>query len=57
MFVEYDETIAHLFKLAVEKDAHGLLDLIQELPPEDPKTKFAIAIFGEVTGLEFTIVK
>lgn len=57
MFVEYDETMAHLFKLAVEKDAHGLLDLIQELPPEDPKTKFAIAIFGEVTDLEFTIVK
>jgi hypothetical protein len=57
MFVEYDETMAHLFKLAVEKDAHGLLDLIQELPPEDPKTKFAIAMFGEATGLKFTIIE
>jgi len=56
-FIEVDAHMQSLLRMAVAKDASGLLKALQEFHPKDPKVPFVLDMFNHVTGLNFTLTE
>jgi len=56
-FIEVDAHYMSLLKMMSDKDATGLFEALQALPPKDPKVPMVIDMINHVTGLNFALTE
>ena len=57
MFIEYDESMSALMKMAINKDYNGLFEALEALDSKDPKIPFVLGMIESLSGLKFEMVE